>query len=420
MSLGLGWKLKDADEVAAGGVVAPDERLGWGKTVGLGAQHVVAMFGATFVFPLIMGLNPQLAIMMSGIATIIFLLIVQGRCPATWGRRRPSSVRVAAIRANGGDLQGRSPAPSSSPASSWLIVGVIIHFAGSGFLHKALPAGRHRCGRHADRLQPRPGRRRTSTGRRTSGWRWLTMLFTIIVAVAFRGFIGRISVFLALIFGTLLSLDPRQDRRPDHLGPRRRHRGDRAPARGTPPGWARPWFGLPPATTIWQLRTARSAVGWHYADLLDGRDPPRPARRHRAHRREHRSRQGRRRDDRPRPRPGHGPAIAGDGVGTAVASLFGGSPTTTYAENIGVMAATRVYSTAAYWVAALVALLFGLSPKFGALVSSVPGRRPRRHHRGPLRHDRPARRQDLEGERRRLRQPDQPGPGRGRHRHRHR
>src|SRR5512139_4307603 len=61
-----------------GAAVAPDERLSWGRTVGLGAQHVVAMFGATFVFPLIMGLNPQLAIMMSGIATICFLLIVQG------------------------------------------------------------------------------------------------------------------------------------------------------------------------------------------------------------------------------------------------------------------------------------------------------------------------------------------------------
>jgi xanthine/uracil permease len=68
-----------------------------------------------------------------------------------------------------------------------------------------------------------------------------------------------------------------------------------------------------------------------------------------------------------------GRAIAADGFGTALASAVGGSPTTTYAENIGVMAATRVYSTAAYYVAALVAILFGLSPKFGALVASTPG-----------------------------------------------
>jgi uracil-xanthine permease len=71
--------------------------------------------------------------------------------------------------------------------------------------------------------------------------------------------------------------------------------------------------------------------------------------------------------------PVMGRAIAADGVGTVIASSVGGSPTTTYAENIGVMAATRVYSTAAYYVAALVAIGFGFSPKFGALVAGVPG-----------------------------------------------
>jgi xanthine/uracil permease len=68
-----------------------------------------------------------------------------------------------------------------------------------------------------------------------------------------------------------------------------------------------------------------------------------------------------------------GRALFGDGVGTTIASAVGGSPTTTYAENIGVMAATRVYSTAAYYVAAIVAILFGLCPKFGALIAATPG-----------------------------------------------
>ena len=71
--------------------------------------------------------------------------------------------------------------------------------------------------------------------------------------------------------------------------------------------------------------------------------------------------------------PVMGRAIAADGVGTVIATSVGGSPTTTYAENIGVMAATRVYSTAAYYVAALVAILFGFSPLFGAVVSATPG-----------------------------------------------
>jgi len=68
-----------------------------------------------------------------------------------------------------------------------------------------------------------------------------------------------------------------------------------------------------------------------------------------------------------------GRAVFADGVGTVIATSVGGSPTTTYAENIGVMAATRVYSTAAYYVAAIVAILLGLVPKFGALINIVPG-----------------------------------------------
>jgi xanthine/uracil permease len=55
-----------------------------------------------------------------------------------------------------------------------------------------------------------------------------------------------------------------------------------------------------------------------------------------------------------------------------LSGLGGGSPTTTYGENIGVMAATRVFSTAAYWVAGIVAILLGLSPKFGEIINTVP------------------------------------------------
>ena len=82
--MAIGWKLHEGT-LGPNDIVAPDERLSWGKTAGLGAQHVVAMFGATFVFPLLMGLNAQLAIMMSGIATICFLLIVQGKVPSYLG-----------------------------------------------------------------------------------------------------------------------------------------------------------------------------------------------------------------------------------------------------------------------------------------------------------------------------------------------
>jgi xanthine/uracil permease len=65
-------------------------------------------------------------------------------------------------------------------------------------------------------------------------------------------------------------------------------------------------------------------------------------------------------------------ALFADGVATTLAGAGGGSGTTTYAENIGVMAATRIYSTAAYWVAGVGAILLSLSPKFGAVLSATP------------------------------------------------
>jgi len=68
-----------------------------------------------------------------------------------------------------------------------------------------------------------------------------------------------------------------------------------------------------------------------------------------------------------------GNALFADGVATTLAGAGGGSGTTTYAENIGVMAATRVYSTAAYWIAALGAIVLSVSPKFGAVLSAIPG-----------------------------------------------
>src|SRR5712664_2701406 len=126
----FGWRVVyDGKTPPPGAVVRPDERLSWPRTVGLGAQHVVAMFGATFVFPLVMGLNPQLAILMSGIATICFLLIVNGRVPSYLGTSASFVGGVAAIRAQGGD--------SAQVTGAILVagvvlaaVGVLIHFLG--------------------------------------------------------------------------------------------------------------------------------------------------------------------------------------------------------------------------------------------------------------------------------------------------
>jgi uracil-xanthine permease len=70
--------------------------------------------------------------------------------------------------------------------------------------------------------------------------------------------------------------------------------------------------------------------------------------------------------------PYMGRAFIGDGIATVVSGAAGGTGVTTYAENIGVMAATRIYSTAVFVVAAVIALVLGFSPKFGALIQAIP------------------------------------------------
>lgn len=370
MSLGLGWKLHgDGRTMGPDDVVAPDERLSWGKTVGLGAQHVVAMFGATFVFPLIMGLNAQLAIMMSGVATICFLLIVKGKVPSYLGTSASFVGAVVAIRAQAGATSATVTGAILVAGVVLALVGVLIHFLGSSVLHKVLPPvvtgavvmliGFNLAPVVANIYWPQD--------------QWvalLVMTFTIICAVAFKGFIGRIAIFLALIFGYVVSwlfdkgfgqitaFDPGAGKITTHF--RTNFQGIKDAA----------LFGFPPHT---EVVAGKEVVGWHApsfsmaAILLVVPAVIALIAENTGHVKAVAEMTKTDLD------PYMGRAIAADGFGTVVASAVGGSPTTTYAENIGVMAATRVYSTAAYYVAALVAILFGFSPKFGALVASTPG-----------------------------------------------
>ena len=82
----LGWTLHgNGKTVEAGAVVAPDERLSWPRTVGIGMQHVVAMFGATLLVPTITGFPVSTTLLFSGIGTVLFLLITRGRVPSYLG-----------------------------------------------------------------------------------------------------------------------------------------------------------------------------------------------------------------------------------------------------------------------------------------------------------------------------------------------
>ena len=198
----------------------------------------------------------------------------------------------------------------------------------------------------------------------------IVMTFAIVCAVALRGFLGRISIFLSLVFGYVLSwvfdrgfgqitsFDPGAGKVTTHW---------RVNLEGVANS---SWFGFPQATTV---ADGKEIVGMHAPTFsLAAVLVVLPAiialiAENTGHVKAVAEMTGANLDD------VMGRAIAADGVATMVATSVGGSPTTTYAENIGVMAASRVYSTAAYYVAALIAIVFGLSPKFGALVAATPG-----------------------------------------------
>ena len=79
------WREKSADALQQGGVIGPDERLPWPQTAVMGVQHVIAMFGATVLAPILMGFDPNLAILMSGVGTLIFFFITGGKVPSYLG-----------------------------------------------------------------------------------------------------------------------------------------------------------------------------------------------------------------------------------------------------------------------------------------------------------------------------------------------
>ncbi|MGD9960637.1 MAG: uracil-xanthine permease family protein [Nocardioides sp.] len=366
------WKLVDPKP---GEAVAPDERLGWGKTAGLGAQHVIAMFGATFVFPIIMGLNANLAIMMSGIATICFLLIVKNKVPSYLGTSASFVGGAAAIYSQDGgpaDVTGAILVAGVVLA----LVGLVIHFFGSRVVNAVLPPAV--TGAVVMLIGFNLAPVATQTYMPADPWiAILTMTAVILMAVGLRGFLGRIAIFLGLIFGYVVSVVADQLFGKTSMP---------IPSSAEPgPHWRVDWtavkdadfFGFPKQTVDGLVGNQAQlgnldAVGWHWPSfsitfaLLVLPAVIALVAENVGHVKAVAEMTGADLD------PVMGRAIAADGVGTVIATAVGGSPTTTYAENIGVMAATRVYSTAAYYVAAVVAILLGLVPKFGAIVNQTP------------------------------------------------
>ncbi|MCV7421107.1 nitrate reductase [Mycobacterium yunnanensis] len=327
--ISLGWKPVPSDAF----VVAPDERLSWPRTIGIGAQHVVAMFGATFLVPVLTGFPPATTLLFSGIGTVLFLIITGNRLPSYLGSSFSVIAPVTAAVASHG--AGSALGGLVAVGVLLIVVGGIVHVVGTGWLEATLPPVVTGAIVALIGFNLAPAAKNNFEKGPVDGL--VTLVLLVAILAFFRGIIGRLAIFLAVLVGYLVALA---------LG----HVDTSAIA-------AAPWIGLPdfqaPTFNLSVLPLFLPAVIALIAENIG-----------------HVKSVGQMTETDTNPVMGR--AIAADGVATTLAGFGGGSATTTYAENIGVMAATRVYSTAAYWIAAIVAIVLAMCPKVGAAISAIP------------------------------------------------
>ena len=332
------------------GTVMPDERLPLGQTVVLGLQHVVAMFGATALAPLLMGFDPNLAIFFSGVATLLFFVVVGGRLPSYLG----SSFAFIAVVIAATGYSGSGPNPNIGVALGGIIaagalytlIGVIVAAAGPGWIERLMPPIVTGAIVAAIGLNLAPIAVKGISGSSVDTWiGLLTVLAVGLVAVYAPGGLRRLPILIGGAAGYLLHLGLANG-----LG--------LAKAVDFSGVAAAPWFGLPrfvqpvfEPSAMWLIApvaivlVAENLGHVKAIGAMTGRNYDRYL----------------------------GRAFIGDGLATMLSGYGGGTGVTTYAENMGVMAVTRIYSTLLFVAAGLIAILFGLSPKFGALILTIPG-----------------------------------------------
>ena len=329
------WTLHgDGRNVTEGEIVAPGERLTWPRTIGFGAQHVVAMFGATFLVPAITGFPPTTTLFFSGVGTLLFLIVTGNRLPSYLGSSFAFIAPIGAAMASDGI--GAASFGILATGVLLAIVGAIVITTGTGWIEALMPPivagaivaliGLNLADEANANFQAAP-------------WTALvTLSVVLLVAVLFRGLIARLSIIIGVTVGYLfaslagiLKFEAVQDA--DWFGLPEFHGPDAT--------WSVVPAFLPVvlvliAENVGHVRSVAQLAEDEGINLATGK------------------------------------ALLADGLATSLAGAGGGSGTTTYGENIGVMAATRVYSTAAYWVAGLVAIALSMSPKVGAVINTIP------------------------------------------------
>ena len=342
------WRRQPA--AAEGSIVGTDERLAWPQMFAMGIQHVVAMFGSTVLAPLLMGFDPNLCIFMSGIGTLLFFVLVGGRVPSYLGSSFAFIGLVIAVTGYGG--HGANP---NIPVALggiiacgvvYAIIGLIVSAVGTRWIETLMPpvvTGAIVCGDRAESRADRGERRERQQLRFVDGAR------DGAVRGRGRGVRARHAAASAdpdRLADRLRDLRDRHERLGIGQADRLRDRRERGVVRHAALHGARvrraamtllaPIAIILVAENLGHIKAVGAMTGQNL-DRYVGR------------------------------------AFIGDGLATIVSGFAGGTGVTTYAENIGVMAVTKIYSTLVFVIAAVIAIVLGFSPKFGAVIQTIPG-----------------------------------------------
>ena len=345
----MNWRVKSAEVLQQGGVIAPDERLPWPQTAVMGVQHVIAMFGATVLAPILMGFDPNLAILMSGLGTLLFFLITGGKVPSYLG----SSFAFIGVVIAATAYAGKGPNANIGLALGGIIacgavytlIGVIVQMVGTGWIERFMPPvvtgsvvaviGLNLAGIPIKNM---------AASNFDSWMQVVTFVSVGLVAVLTRGMVQRLLILVGLIVASIIYAVLTNG-----LGlgkPLDLSAVLAAPWVGMP-GFSAPVFSGPAMLLIAPVAIILVAENLGHIKAVTAMT-------------------GKNLDQY------MGRAFIGDGIATMVSGGAGGTGVTTYAENIGVMAATKIYSTAVFLVAALIAVVLGFSPKFGAVIQAIP------------------------------------------------
>ncbi len=331
------------------GVIAPDERLPWPQTFALGIQHVVAMFGATVLAPLLMGFDPNVAILMSGIGTLLFFVVVGGRVPSYLG----SSFAFIGVVIAASGYAGQGANANIGVALGGIVacgllytaIGLVVMAVGTGWIERLMPPVVTGAVVAVIGLNLAPIAVKSVGSTTFDGWMaTITILCVGGVAVFTRGLLQKLLILVGLIVAYLIYMLLANGM---GLGKPIVFGGVAQAALFGLPNFAAPVFKLDAMLLIAPVAIILVAENLGHikaVTAMTGRNLDKYM----------------------------GRAFVGDGLATMLAGSAGGTGVTTYAENIGVMAATKVYSTLIFVVAACVAILLGFSPKFGALIQTIP------------------------------------------------